>query len=349
MEDLKKEVEALLFASAKSLSIEELAALLNKTPVEIKSAAESLMKEYDERDSPMVIVSEGSAYRLTIRDKYAQTIQKIVFETELPKTVLETLAVIAYKHPALQSEITKIRTNKAYDHLRELEELGYIEREKQGRTKKIKLTPKFFQYFDIPREKLREAFAGFEAIERLIEEKQEEAKQLRHDIKRRQEEKKILDEQKRKELESKITDLDEKNKEMLGSLEVVEELPKEEDSEKLKVVDLPPQAPTAKTSEPPANIGKKIEDKKMIIEEQMEKEADKIANDLLKGMESKDFGSNEKELDEAAEELEKEKEELEKEKEEPVEAVEESENEPDEAAEELENEEEDTKDENAES
>ena len=70
-------------------------------------------------------------------------------ETELPKAVLETVAVIAWKAPVLQSEIIKIRNNKAYDHIKELVESGFIAKEKSSRSYKIKLTQKFFDYFDI--------------------------------------------------------------------------------------------------------------------------------------------------------------------------------------------------------
>ena len=93
---------------------------------------------------------------------------------------METLAVIAWKYPVLQSEVTKIRTNKAYEHLRELEEMGYITREKKGRTRQIKLTQKFFDYFDIvEKEKLKEKFKGIadKQEEKLANEIKEEAKE----------------------------------------------------------------------------------------------------------------------------------------------------------------------------
>ncbi len=63
--------------------------------------------------------------------------------------MIETLAVIAWKAPVLQSEVVRIRTNKAYDHLSELESSGFISRAKHGRTKLVKLTDRFFSYFDV--------------------------------------------------------------------------------------------------------------------------------------------------------------------------------------------------------
>jgi len=56
--------------------------------------------------------------------------------------------------------------------LDELEELGYLTREKKGRSKLIKLTPKFFDYFDVPPDKLKEKFRNVAALEQAIEQKE---------------------------------------------------------------------------------------------------------------------------------------------------------------------------------
>jgi segregation and condensation protein B len=156
------------------MHVDELAKLC-KAPVEdVRKALLELRRQYSEKNTSLMMVEEGSMWKLTVREKFIPLVQKIVSETELPRSVIETLAVIAFKHPILQSEVVKIRTNKAYDHLAELEEAGYIVREKHGRTKRIKLAQKFFEYFDLPPEKMREAFVGFEAVEQSIAEKEKE-------------------------------------------------------------------------------------------------------------------------------------------------------------------------------
>jgi len=126
------------------MSIEELSKLSRSKPDDIKQALVELKNDYDERKSSTMLVNEGDSWKLTIREQYLSLVQKIVTETELSKTIMETLAVIAFKYPIKQSDLIKIRTNKAYDHLKELQELGYISRQKHGRTNLIKLTEKFF-------------------------------------------------------------------------------------------------------------------------------------------------------------------------------------------------------------
>ena len=111
-----------------------------------------------------------------MREKYLPLVQKIVAETELSKTVMETLAVVAWKAPVLQSDIIRIRTNKAYDHLRELEDNGFISRAKHGRTQIIKLTDKFYSYFDMQgKEDVQKQFASFKEASNAIEKMQQKS------------------------------------------------------------------------------------------------------------------------------------------------------------------------------
>ena len=171
-EDLKKKAEAVLFSAGRALSVEELARLCRSSPEQIIEVMDELQSEYNTHDSSLMVVKENNAYKLSVREKFLSVVRKIVTQTELSKTVMETLAVIAFKAPMLQSELIKIRTNKAYDHVAELENLGYISRTKHGRTKLVKLARKFFDYFDIPEEQLKEKFKSVVVLEHAIEEKQ---------------------------------------------------------------------------------------------------------------------------------------------------------------------------------
>ena len=44
------------------------------------------------------------------------------------------------------------------DYKKKLEEQGYVMKEKCGRTFKLKLTKKFFEYFDLPSDEAKQAF-----------------------------------------------------------------------------------------------------------------------------------------------------------------------------------------------
>ena len=95
---------------------------------------------------------------------------QLLKDTELDKQTQETLALIAFKQPVLQSLIIKMRGNKAYEHIAKLLQLEFISSEKSGRTRLIKITQKFYEYFDIIDKELKEKFSQFK-------EKEDEIKQ----------------------------------------------------------------------------------------------------------------------------------------------------------------------------
>ena len=153
-EEMKKKVEAVLFTIGKRVSLEEIKKLSGVTELKIlKQYLEELKQTYENNDSSLRLIEDDDFWKMSVKEEYGDVIDKIVTETELSKSVMETLAVIAWKHPALQSEVIHVRTNKAYDDIKELEEQGFISRTRYGRTRKINLTEKFFNYFDLPTHK----------------------------------------------------------------------------------------------------------------------------------------------------------------------------------------------------
>jgi len=186
---LVAKVESVLFAAAKIVKLEELMHLCNAPKKEIKDAIKELKKKLNSSDSPLEVIEFKDAYKLTLKDEYMPLAEKVIKDIELPKSVLETLAVIAFKHPIQQNELVKIRSNKAYDHLDRLEAMGFIKRSKIGRTKKIELTQKFFEYFDVPPDKIKDAFATYAPVEKKIEAKEVELEKIQEEIKIREQEK----------------------------------------------------------------------------------------------------------------------------------------------------------------
>jgi segregation and condensation protein B len=152
MED-RKQIESLLFSSGRMMSEKELSELTEISVKKVKKCLEELQKDYDERDTSLMLQNAGSSWKLNVKEKYVSLVTKIVADTELPFPVLETLAVIAYSAPALQSEVIKTRGTNAYEHISVLIEGGFIEKKKEGRSFKVYLTNKFFEYFDVPGEK----------------------------------------------------------------------------------------------------------------------------------------------------------------------------------------------------
>ncbi|MCF7866136.1 SMC-Scp complex subunit ScpB [Candidatus Woesearchaeota archaeon] len=152
MSDWKK-IEALLFASGRYLSEDQIIAMTDIPKKNLKKALNELIKHYDEIDTSLKIFEEDGFWKMNPKEDFSSIVQKVVSEAELDRPVMETLAVIAYKNPVLQSEVKDIRGSGIYDHIKLLEDKGYVTREKYGRTYKLKLAEKFFEYFDVEGEK----------------------------------------------------------------------------------------------------------------------------------------------------------------------------------------------------
>ena len=163
MNEVSKQIESLLFACGRKISVEELQGLVGTDSKQvIVDALQELKQAYQDKDSSLMIFDEGDLWKFTTKEAYLPLVRKINPNTELSKTMMETLAVIAWKQPILQSEVIHIRTNKAYEHISELEKMQFLIKEKYGRTYLLKLSQKFYDYFDLEGEQAaRELFKQF--------------------------------------------------------------------------------------------------------------------------------------------------------------------------------------------
>ena len=126
MEGITKEVEAILFAAGRTVNVEEFLSLLDvKEPGVIKQAIKDIKEAYSQRDSPIILIEEGDGWKLTVKESFLPIVQRVNPHTELAKSTMETLSVIAWKQPVLQSKVVEIRTNKAYEHIKELEDYSH--------------------------------------------------------------------------------------------------------------------------------------------------------------------------------------------------------------------------------
>ena len=164
MQDIKHKVEAVLFTTGKFLTAEEIANLAGTQAEEIIPAINSLIEDYKTRDTSLEIIQLGDKFKLNIKKEHMHLTTKLLKDTELDKPTQETLALIAFKQPVMQSLIVKMRGNTAYEHVKNLEQLEFLTSEKSGRTRLLKITQKFYDYFDIVQDELKQKFDQFKNI-----------------------------------------------------------------------------------------------------------------------------------------------------------------------------------------
>ncbi|MFW5746376.1 MAG: SMC-Scp complex subunit ScpB [Nanoarchaeota archaeon] len=177
MVELIWKVEAILFAAGQKVPVQDIIKLSRSSQQEVEQALNALVSIYKEREGALMVFQEGRNWKLTVKERYLPLVRNIVAETELSKATMETLAVIAWKAPIKQSDLVDIRSNKAYEHIAELVESDFITKEKYGRTYLVKLTQKFYDYFELDgRSDIEKRFKKFEELEkRIVPQKQMEA------------------------------------------------------------------------------------------------------------------------------------------------------------------------------
>lgn len=109
----KSVFEALLFASEKPLTIEQIKnAVGNLSPNEVRLILEELQQEYEQANRGMRITEVAGGFQMITAPGFAVFLKKLFKERHverLSKPALETLAIIAYKQPLTRLEIESLR------------------------------------------------------------------------------------------------------------------------------------------------------------------------------------------------------------------------------------------------
>lgn len=145
-------LEAMLFASAEPLSLEDISNQLGKSCDALKLL--HLLKE-KYRESGVNLVETGGMWSFRTAPDLAQ-MMKITRQPKrkLPRAAAEVLAIIAYHQPITRAEIESIRgVETSRGTLDILLELGWIRpgkpRETPGRPLTWKTTPEFLSHFNL--------------------------------------------------------------------------------------------------------------------------------------------------------------------------------------------------------
>ncbi len=157
MENLKQLVEAVLFVSGKPVSLKDLTQSFDTPAGEIKKLITELQKAYEERGSSVEIVETvDKKFVMQLKSEFSEVVMEYAPESGESRAKLKTLSLIAYEQPVLQSEVIKYRGTGAYQHIKELEEEGLIERKPKERTYLLKTTPKFAEFYGLKSDSLED-------------------------------------------------------------------------------------------------------------------------------------------------------------------------------------------------
>ena len=183
MKDEEARVEAALYSAGRPLSLEEIAKAAGTTS---KRKALEVVKKVKERvNSCMkaieVVELEGQRYAVQLKQEYVSIAKRFSMKPLLPKSVMKTLTMIAYYQPVPALILAMKRGSRVYSHIKLLESLGFVERSKDEKGRRIyRTTPFFSAYFGLPGEvdKLKAKLSSYFPKEALKEGEEEPQEQV---------------------------------------------------------------------------------------------------------------------------------------------------------------------------
>lgn len=155
-EQLRRAIEAILFAAGERIEIARLSSALETDPAEIEQAADSLANAYAYERRGIRILKLERGYQMVSSGEMADYVTKALETRKPPKlssSQLETLTIIAYYQPATKAMVEQIRgVDSAYSvaallNKKLIEEAGRLN--VPGRPIQYKTTTDFLRTFGL--------------------------------------------------------------------------------------------------------------------------------------------------------------------------------------------------------
>lgn len=147
-------IEAALYVTGKPLDLKTLGTVVGfRSEDKLKELARFLKAKYGSDGSSLEVLelSDGR-FVMQLKPQYVRHVKRLATRQLLTSGPMKTLSFIAYRQPITQSYLAKVRGNLAYSHVKQLREIGLIAEEKLGRTKVLRTTPNFADYFNLSHE-----------------------------------------------------------------------------------------------------------------------------------------------------------------------------------------------------
>lgn len=164
LDELVFQVEAVLFASGRPMSVKELTTALGLDDYRpVQKAVRTLEQTYSHRQSALEVRRVGERYALQLQERYVPSVHAVTPVEMAPRT-LKALTLIAYHQPILQSALVRMIGDSAYEEVQRLRGLNLIRTNPSGATLELTTTRRFAEYFGIASTKPEE-------IRRFLEQK----------------------------------------------------------------------------------------------------------------------------------------------------------------------------------
>ncbi len=151
---LEAAAEAILFSMGEPVSVSDMSKALELTESETVNLMERLTNSYSDRG--IQIICFNDTYQMCTRAEYFELVGRIRHmppKALLTRTLLETLAIIAYKGPITRNQIEQIRGVDASHAVNKLMEIGLITEagrlDTPGRPILFRVSDEFLRHFGL--------------------------------------------------------------------------------------------------------------------------------------------------------------------------------------------------------
>jgi segregation and condensation protein B len=155
MEDVKNQIEAIIFISDAPVRIKEISEFLGHDQVLIKERLAELIEDWSNKDNSIKLEEVAGGFQFRTKDKYKDLLTEYINKKpyRLSRAGLEVLGIIAKKQPVTKIEIDKIRGVDSVGAINVLTERELIkvtgEKEAPGRPFLYATTDLFLEVFSL--------------------------------------------------------------------------------------------------------------------------------------------------------------------------------------------------------
>jgi len=144
-------IEGALYVAGKPLDIQTLASVIKmRSEDRVREIARSVAERYKQSYTSLEVLElQDGRFVMQLKPEYVTAVKKLATRKLLTPGPLKTLSFIALRQPVTQSYVVKVRGKLAYDHVRQLEDLQLVSDSKLGRTKVLRTTQTFADYFNL--------------------------------------------------------------------------------------------------------------------------------------------------------------------------------------------------------
>ena len=150
MDRKKARLEAALYLAEEPVSRDEIADILDLGSMGyVDMLIEEFEDELEKDHRGFDLVETGEGFELKVEKDHLEHVDHLAPHQDLNEGQLRTLSLVAYNAPVEQANIVEVRGNRTYQHVKELVNRGFLDKEKDGRTAILDVTDFFLDYFDI--------------------------------------------------------------------------------------------------------------------------------------------------------------------------------------------------------